>query len=152
MGRGNKLRRWRKRVIVKKTLPIAALKLTWGLLKLQPDIRLDKDARKGHYVATRDSIPLPYFTCPSLAPSLQPWTCQEFSGWVSEGPLECKWARGPFGFARHLASPASFSLVCPSLIQTFALSLTHTSTQKQQTEFYLCPKHNINYRRTGKTL
>lgn len=62
----------RERVIVKRTLPIAALKLTWGLLKLQPDIRLDKDASKGHYVATRDSIPLPYFTCPALAPSLKP--------------------------------------------------------------------------------
>lgn len=115
-GMGNKLQRWGERVIVKRTLPIPALKLTWGLLKLQPDIRLDKDARKGHYVATGDSILLPYFTCPSLVPSFQPWTCQGFSGWVSEGPLGCKWARGPLGpdqlrfhSVAHLSSQLSLS-------------------------------------------
>lgn len=116
-GRRNKLQRWGERVIVKRTLPIPALKLTWGLLKLQPDIRLDKDARKGHYVATGDSIPLPYFTCPALVPSFQPWTCQGFSGWGAPWMQVSK--RSP------QTRPAPFSLGCPSLIPTFALSLTH---------------------------
>ncbi len=112
-GRGNKLQRWGERVIVKRTLPIPALKLTWGLLKLQPDIRLDKDARKGPYVATGDSIPLPYITCPSLVPSFQPWTCQEFS--VCGAPWMQVSKRSP------RTRPAPCSLGCPSLIPTAAL-------------------------------
>lgn len=99
-----------------------ALKLTWGLLKLQPDIRLDKDARKGHYVATRDSIPLPlpYFTRFSLFPTLNLSGVQWLSVWgapwmrVSErSPQICPKSQ----------QPSFISLHCPSL---FLLSLTLT--------------------------
>lgn len=123
----------RERVIVKRTLPIAALKLTWGLLKLQPDIRLDKDASKGHYVATRDSIPLPYFTCPALAPSLKPWTCQEFSVWgapwmqVSERSHRIRPTSRQPGFV-FTPLPISHPNFC---------ALTHTSTQKVKKKSFI---------------
>ncbi len=141
-GRGNKLQRWGERVIVKITLPIPALKLTWGLLKLQPDIRLDKDARKGPYVATGD-YPSPLFHV-SLSRSLFPTL--NLSG------VQC--LRGPLDASEQEVPSDQTSSVFTRLPISHpnSRSLTHTCTQKQQTGLYLCPKHNINYRRTGETL
>lgn len=118
------MQRWRERVIVKRTLPIAALKLTWGLLKLQPDIRLDKDARKGHYVATRDSIPPLISLVPLSLPLSNLELVRSSVAECLRGPLDASEREVPSDSSDISPAPASFSLRCPSLIQTFALSLT----------------------------